>query len=149
MTSAKNTQEPLSLHFYYWLESKRILQNSIIFLIIRRVPPTSHQTRWILENKRPYNFWVTWSEPNIFRNLYLYTSSIDQTLEHISRNPLILLGESFCWHENKRESSQKDKKATYAKRRFYSLQFASWICNELLHDKRWYYIQTSCVKALW
>ena len=38
------TQEPLSIHFQHRLESKRIFQKFLIFLIIWDVHSTSHQT---------------------------------------------------------------------------------------------------------
>ena len=66
----------LSLHFYHWLELKRIFQKSIILWIIQSVPPTSCQIQWNVENIA-YNFWVTWRVPKIPRKLYLCTFSID------------------------------------------------------------------------
>ena len=51
--------------------------------------------------------------------------------------------------KRERESSYKDKKATYVKQWFYSLHFASWIGYKVLRGKRWYYLKTSFLKALW
>ena len=45
MNSVKETQEPLSTHFWHCLEPKTVFQKSVIFLIIRGVPPTSRQTQ--------------------------------------------------------------------------------------------------------
>ena len=45
VSSAKETQELPSTHFWYCLESKTVFQVSVIFLIIRGVRPTSRQTQ--------------------------------------------------------------------------------------------------------
>ena len=71
MSSAKETQEPLSRHFRNCLELKTVFQMSEIFLIIQGDPSTSRQTLWNFQNKKRYKFWITWSVPKKLKNLHL------------------------------------------------------------------------------
>ena len=72
MSSVKETQEPPLIHFYHCIELKTVFHKSVVFLIIRGIPPTSRQIQWNFQNKKLYNFWVTWAVPKKLKNLHLH-----------------------------------------------------------------------------